>query len=335
MTGLALLGAAALPAAAAATTASVEGEVIRIVDTEGIDDHIVISAGGGDTEGVAWEIDGADGVGELCQGTGEATCTDGRYREFDAPTRRFEIDLGEGDDEIEYVVASEHAGDGAGGKDPPRRRARTSWRARGLEAHSVDAGPGDDTIEVRGFAPGRRRASVLGTRPGGRDPRGRARPRHLRPGSPQQRRHGAGRPGPGRRELRRSQPAVSVTLDGAADDGSGEEGDDVQPDVEELIGTSAADALTGAGGDQVIDGGRGADALDGRGGADTLSFASRATAVDADLAAGTTTDGDAIDGFEHLRGGRGDDRLTGDGQANEIEGGDGEDTCAAGPAPTA
>jgi Ca2+-binding RTX toxin-like protein len=199
----------------------------------------------------------------------------------------------------------------------------------------VDAGPGDDTIELRGFAPGTGGGVSSGPRPGdvllegglGRDTFDLA----LRRSADTV----LGGPGPDVVSYAGRSPAVRVSLDGAANDGSGEEGDDIQPDVEELIGTAAADTLTGAAGDQVVDGGSGADALDGRGGADVLSFASRQTDVVADLAAGSTTDGDAIAGFEHLRGGGGDDRLTGNAQANTIEGGNGEDDLRGGTGPDA
>jgi Ca2+-binding RTX toxin-like protein len=323
--GLALLGAAAVPAAAAATTATVEGEVIRIIDTEGIDDRIVISAGGGDSEGVAWKIDGADGIGPLCFGTGEATCTDGRFRDFDAPTRRFVIDLGDGDDELVYAATSGHAGDEPEG-EIDLGPGEDELESTGLEAHTVDAGPGDDALELSGFAP---------SGPGGPPTAGPS-PRSVilegglgRDTFDMARRHSAdtvlGGAGIDLVTYANRTPAVAVSLNGVADDGTGEEGDDIQPDVEELIGTSAGDSLVGDGGDQVIDGGLGADALVGLGGADTLSFASRSAAVVADLDAEITSDGDLIDGFEHLRGGGGGDRLTGDLAANAIEGGGGED----------
>ena len=72
---------------------------------------------------------------------------------------------------------------------------------------------------------------------------------------------------------------VTVTLDGTADDGAPGEGDNVQSDVEDVTGGSAADTLTGnasdneidgGGGDDVISGGDGQDGLDGGAGRDTI-----------------------------------------------------------------
>ena len=64
--------------------------------------------------------------------------------------------------------------------------------------------------------------------------------------------------------------AVTVTLDGVANDGTGAEGDDVKPDVEHLIGTSGGDTLIGDGGPDTLDGAGGTDRLEGLGGGDTL-----------------------------------------------------------------
>ncbi|KAA1421678.1 calcium-binding protein [Nocardioides humilatus] len=65
---------------------------------------------------------------------------------------------------------------------------------------------------------------------------------------------------------------VSVTKDALANDGanSGAEGDYVRADVEKVIGTSFADALTGGGIDDWFYGGGGNDTLTGKAGADTL-----------------------------------------------------------------
>lgn len=73
--------------------------------------------------------------------------------------------------------------------------------------------------------------------------------------------------------------AVTVTLDGTADDGAAGEGDNVLADVEDVISGDGADKLTGSaagntldgsGGDDRIDGGAGVDSLFGGAGDDTI-----------------------------------------------------------------
>ena len=68
----------------------------------------------------------------------------------------------------------------------------------------------------------------------------------------------------------RSNP-VSVSLDGLAGDGEAGEGDNVSPDVENVVGGSAGDSLTGSAADNVLQGGAGDDTLDGGAGVDSLA----------------------------------------------------------------
>ena len=63
---------------------------------------------------------------------------------------------------------------------------------------------------------------------------------------------------------------VTVGIDDVADDGIGGEGDNVTTDVENLIGTSAADVITGSTTDNVLDGRDGDDTLIGLPGANIL-----------------------------------------------------------------
>ena len=63
--------------------------------------------------------------------------------------------------------------------------------------------------------------------------------------------------------------AVTVTIDGAANDGATGEGDNVKTDVENLIGGSAGDNLTGSPSANVIRGGTGNDSITGLAGDDT------------------------------------------------------------------
>lgn len=104
-------------------------------------------------------------------------------------------------------------------------------------------------------------------------------------------------------------------------------GDDV------LVGSDAAERLTGGAGDDVLDGGAGADAIDGGAGRDLVTFAGRADPIGASLAAGTGSDGDTLTGIEDLRGGSAGDALTGGDGPNRIEGGAGNDTITGNGAP--
>ena len=63
---------------------------------------------------------------------------------------------------------------------------------------------------------------------------------------------------------------VTVTIDGAANDGAPGEGDNVAGDVEHVIGSSNADDLTGDGTAELLVGGGGSDELSGLGGDDEL-----------------------------------------------------------------
>lgn len=63
---------------------------------------------------------------------------------------------------------------------------------------------------------------------------------------------------------------VIVTLDNAANDGTGQEDDNVSADVEDIQGTPGKDQLHGSAGPNIISGLGGDDDLDGHGGVDTL-----------------------------------------------------------------
>ena len=108
--------------------------------------------------------------------------------------------------------------------------------------------------------------------------------------------------------------------------------------VENLIGTSENDTLTGDDGDNVIEGGDGADILDGGGNpgtnprGDTVSYenSDRRVTVTLDGAtvvtpSGGHAQGDNISNFENVIGSAYDDNLTGDGVNNVLTGGAGDD----------
>ncbi len=95
---------------------------------------------------------------------------------------------------------------------------------------------------------------------------------------------------------------MTITLDGASDDGEAGEADNVGTDVENLLGGTAADTLVGDGDANSLEGGFGNDILSGLGeadshnggeGADGVSFAASTDGVTVDLAAGTGSGGDA------------------------------------------
>ena len=101
-----------------------------------------------------------------------------------------------------------------------------------------------------------------------------------------------------------------------------------------LEGGSGNDTLEGGAGDDLLVGGAGADLLDGGAGIDTASYAAEASAVVVDLAAASlnagAATGDRLEGIEWVFGTRFADVIRGDGQANRLTGGDGNDTLEGG-----
>jgi Ca2+-binding RTX toxin-like protein len=82
-----------------------------------------------------------------------------------------------------------------------------------------------------------------------------------------------GGPGTDTVEYSTSPGGVTVSLDGAANDGGGLDGyaDDVRPDIEHVSGSPFGDTLLGGAGPDTLDGGAGDDLLDGGAGNDTLN----------------------------------------------------------------
>ena len=134
-------------------------------------------------------------------------------------------------------------------------------------------------------------------------------------------------------------------MDGAnADDGdAGGEQDNVEADIENLLGGSGNDVLVGNDNNNVITAGTGDDVVSGGAGFDTLSYASYTSAIAvtaalADLSLGIPSTGngqsgenDSIDpSIENLTGGAGNDRLIGNSADNELVGGLGNDTLLGG-----
>jgi Ca2+-binding RTX toxin-like protein len=110
---------------------------------------------------------------------------------------------------------------------------------------------------------------------------------------------------------------VTVSLDGAYNDGKAGEGDNVLPDVETVIGGSGGDTLTGDADPNTLVGGDGPDTLSGLGGADLLQGGPKADVLDGGDDSDTLDGGTENDqlsgghGYDALRGGPGSDKLTG------------------------
>ncbi|MHA7774485.1 LysM peptidoglycan-binding domain-containing protein [Roseibium sp. M-1] len=102
-----------------------------------------------------------------------------------------------------------------------------------------------------------------------------------------------------------------------------------------LLGSFLREALFGDDGNDVLDGGSGADALDGGSGNDWADYRSSDAAVNVILAGGGTqsgghAEGDTLTGIENLFGSSFNDVLSGNGLANYIRGGAGNDTLNSG-----
>lgn len=104
---------------------------------------------------------------------------------------------------------------------------------------------------------------------------------------------------------------------------SGGDGDDT------LLGGDGDDSLSGGTGKDLLVGGRGADVLDGGGDVDTVSYLESDSGVTINLATGAASGGhatgDSLTQIENVIGTDYNDHLTGDSQANYLEGGYGND----------
>lgn len=113
--------------------------------------------------------------------------------------------------------------------------------------------------------------------------------------------------------------------------------------LEEIEGTSAGDSLEGGAGDDILRGGAGGDTIvaghgggndtyDGGTGEDWIIYPSTTLGISVNLSTGVGTgseiDTDLISTIENIRGGSGNDTLTGDGGANKIEGKAGSDSLS-------
>ncbi|WP_052121544.1 calcium-binding protein, partial [Inquilinus limosus] len=104
--------------------------------------------------------------------------------------------------------------------------------------------------------------------------------------------------------------------------------------ADRLTGVSGTNLLQGLSGSDILAGASGGDTLDGGAGTDLATYFGAVDAVTVDLAAGLGSRGDANGdrylSIENVHGGQGGDSLTGDGQANLLNGFEGGDTLSGG-----
>ena len=111
---------------------------------------------------------------------------------------------------------------------------------------------------------------------------------------------------------------LDVSIDGAADDGELGEGDNVNLDVENVLGGSGDDTIAGSDFDNLLVGNDGEDLIFGEGGDDEL----RGNNGDDEIHGG--------DGADDITGGNDDDDLFGDAGDDSIAGNDGDDDLIGG-----
>jgi hypothetical protein len=99
---------------------------------------------------------------------------------------------------------------------------------------------------------------------------------------------------------------LTITIDGRANDGAAGERDTVALDVENVIGGSGSDSITGSSAANDLDGGTGNDTITGGGGDDAI---------------------DGGTGNDTIGGGAGNDTLDGESGIDQVDGGTGTNTC--------
>jgi Ca2+-binding RTX toxin-like protein len=136
-----------------------------------------------------------------------------------------------------------------------------------------------------------------------------------------------------------SSTAVILNLSATATYGYSVDGTsgDILMGIENVVGSSFADTLLGDGQANLIEGGAGSDYINGLGGIDTVTYVNSVTAVSLDLGATATygysfdgTFGDTLLGIENVVGSSFGDTLLGNGQANTLDGGLGNDILKGG-----
>jgi Ca2+-binding RTX toxin-like protein len=261
-------------------------------------DNLVLTLGGGaDTASVLDCYDGvAIDLGEGDNKSGAPACTSGAFsvtsgsgvdeiNSADARTAPFTVNLGGGDDQFFGGRGGDvvHGGDGddrlygedgddqlygEGGSDNP------------------DGGGGDDLVDGGAGDDGLEKSLGVSNDPGvGAD-------------------HYVGGPGFDKLLLDNHARGVTISLNGAADDGTPGEGDNVGSDIEDLEGTDGDDSFTGSPGPDSFYGRLGNDTMRGGGGDDNLGGAG---------------------GDDNIAGDAGNDKLEGSSGADTVDGGPGSD----------
>jgi Ca2+-binding RTX toxin-like protein len=142
----------------------------------------------------------------------------------------------------------------------------------------------------------------------------------------------SGGPGRDRADYMLVDSALTVSLDGLPGDGEAGEQDNIQADVEDVVGGPAGDALVGNASANLLDGAGGNESrIDGLGGDDDLRGG------EGDLGSDILDGGEGADlvdggpGDDGATGGGGNDSLDGDSGQDNLEGGPGEDLVQGGP----
>jgi Ca2+-binding RTX toxin-like protein len=121
--------------------------------------------------------------------------------------------------------------------------------------------------------------------------------------------------------------SVTVDLTTPGGDGEAGEGDDVQENVETILGGSAGDALTGGASANTLIGAAGADSLIGGSGFDRLDGGAGDDSLDGGADPDVLVGGSGSDG---LHGSEGNDLLSGQSGNDALDGGEGADTLDGG-----
>jgi Ca2+-binding RTX toxin-like protein len=231
------------------------------------------------------------------------------------------VDAGPGDDENVLGSEGNDIVDGDSGHDNV---------SGGKGNDTVRAGDGNDTLDVRGADAASGQDELDGG--GGDDlldggPAPAPTPDHAGPPEPDVLSGGEGIDTADFGD--RAEP-LTIDLDDRDDDGESGEGDNVKLDVENVIGGSDDDTLTGSAVTNGLDGRSGDDTLEGRGGDDTLWGGVNDPSSDS-LDGGPGNDTmNGGPGDDALAGAQGDDTESGGGGGDRVEGEDGNDTLAGG-----
>lgn len=237
----------------------------------------VINLGEGSNENTMYPSCAPAAVGTITAGSGDDTLRGG------SASTRMTINAGAGNDTVDGGEGVDviHGGEGAdgvfgtGGDDQVYGEGGNDQLRGGAGNDVEDGGPGDDDIGFRGV-------NTAGEPDGGAD--------QVRGGD-----------GTDLLRLDGHDGAMTISLDGQANDGMPGEGDNIGSDIEKLLGTAGNDVFSGSAGADGFDGGPGGDEIHGAGGGDDL------------------------------RGGTGDDRLFGDAGNDKVEGTNGTDIVDGGP----